>query len=621
MKYKNNHRRKRNSIFHLIPIGLRSLKTDGIAVTYDKTARTLGIGGYVTYEQWAKKPLYTEEELGVQRRQVYDKSIKFSIITPLNNTPEVCLRDMIDSVIAQTYPNWELCVADCSNEGHRYVENLCREYAEKESRIKYRKLEKNYGAVGNSNACIDMAEGDYIAILDQGDILHPAALHDVMKVICEEGADFIYTDEAIFKSPDIKKITMIHFKPDYAIDTLRAINYICHFTSFQRGLLERCGSFREGFEGSQDHDLILRLTATAENIVHIPEVLYYWRSDENTTGAAEDYKLNAGASGRKAVLDSLREAGIKANISNAEDMPTVYRLSYELPIPEPKVSIIIPSCDHSEDLRLCISSILKKTTYRNYEIIVVENNSTQPATFSYYDEISGRYDNVRVIRWPGKGFNWAALNNYGVSESFDSEYILLLNNDTEVISPEWIQEMMMYAQRPDVGVVGAKLYYPDDTIQHAGVILGLGGVAGHMFCGLKREDSGYMGRLSYAQDLSAVTGACMLMRREVFEKVGGIDEAFAVGLNDIDLCMRIRKAGYLVVWTPYAELYHYEKKSRGNPDTPDEKAEFKEEIDRFKGKWDDELAAGDPYYNPNFSLNTRTGFKLVRERKIRRHSF
>ena len=540
----------------------------------------------------------------------------------MDNTPENFLRDMIDSVLAQTYPDWELCLADGSNMENDHVRQICSQYSESDERIKYQKLERNLGIAANSNACIEMSTGDYITLLDHDDVLHPAALFNVMTAICEKDADFIYTDEAIFESPDLKNIISIHFKPDYSIDTLRGCNYICHFTVFRRTLIEKCGAFREGFDGAQDHDLVLRLTGVADQIVHIPEVLYYWRAHTGSTAGSAESKTYAAEAGRKAVMSNIIASGLEGVVESTLNIPTHYRIKYAIRGPFPRISIVIPNCDHVKDLKCCIESIIRKTTYTNYEIIIAENNSTDPYTFEYYrtiEEYTG--GKARVIRWPGKGFNWAAINNYAVRNETDGDYILLLNNDTEVISPAWIQEMLMYAQRPDVGIVGAMLYYPDDTVQHAGVILGLGGVAGHAFCGAKRGDIGYMGKLCYAQDLSAVTGACMLMRKEVFEKVDGIDEALAVSYNDIDLCMKVRKAGYLVVWTPYAELYHYGKKSRGNPDTPEKREENKRETVWFKEKWADEIAAGDPYYNPNFSLDDASGFELTRERKNRKSSF
>lgn len=589
---------------HLIRMGALSLRAEGVALTAYKVAKVLGFFGMnrVSCRRWAKTPQFTEEELESQRNRTFDRDIVISIITPLYNTREEFLREMIESVQNQTYAGWELCMADGSDGAHAYVGEVCLEYALHDERIKYRRLEKNLGIAGNSNACIDMATGDYISLLDHDDILHPAALHEVMEVICAKSVDIIYTDELIFRSPDLEDITRVCFKPDFAPDNLRASNYICHFTSFNKSLMDACGGFRAGFDGAQDHDLMLRLTAKANVIEHIPEVLYYWRSHGESTAETANNKPYASASGIKAVRSSLEAAGISGDVIRTAVSPTLYHVSYALPDPLPKVSIIIPNYEHVDDLRKCITSIIQKSTYTNYEVIVVENNSKDTSIFRFYEEIMAESERIKVVTWHGQGFNWSALNNFGVTKA-TGDYIMLLNNDTEVITPQWIEEMLMHAQRLEVGVVGAMLYYPNDTIQHAGVILGLGGTLGYAFRKAVRGYTGYMLRLCYAQNLSAVTGACMLMRREVFEEVGGIDETLAVAYNDIDLCMKMRRKGYLVVWTPFAELYHYESKTRGSDDTVEKRALFKYEEALFMKRWAAEMAAGDPYYNPNLSID------------------
>ncbi len=601
----------------LLLAGLTSLKNDGIAVTIRKTKNILEARDNITVRQWAKVAFYTDEQLEEQRKEKFERNIKFSIITPLYNTNESFLKDMIDSVLDQTYPCWELCMADGSDDDHRYIQRICQEYAENDDRIKYRKLEKNLGIAGNSNACIDMTTGDYISILDHDDVLHPAALHDVMHSICEKNADFVYTDETTFAGSDKKDVIRIHFKPDYAPDNLLANNYICHFTTIKRSLLDRCDWFRDGFDGSQDHELFLRLTDVAEQIVHIPKELYLCRTHEDSVADAVEYKKYAVEAGKRAVKRFLDSKGIPAMVDIAKKGGTIYRVSYEIRDPQSLVSIIIPNYEHLDDLKCCISSIKEKTTYDNYEIIVVENNSRDPAIFKYYAQIS-KEANIRVITWSDTGFNWSALNNYAVREYAKGDYILLLNNDTEVISPDWIQEMLMYAQRSDVGAVGAMLYYPDDTIQHAGVIIGFGEVASHAFRNVKRGEYGYMERLLYAQNVSAVTGACMMMRRTVYDEVYGIDESFPVRYNDIDLCLRIREEGYLIVWTPYAELYHYESKSRGYDDNKNKKKAAQDEQNHFQKKWVKSLYNGDPYYNLNFSLHNRSFYLSIEEYERRK---
>jgi len=543
----------------------------------------------------------TNKELSKQRRHRFGKDIRFSIAVPLYNTPESFLRDMIESVLAQTYSGWELCLADGSDDSHSYVEGVCREYCERDGRIRYKRLERNLGISENTNACLDMASGEYIALVDHDDILHPAALYEMMRVICEKEPDLIYTDEASFIGSDIQNISNIHFKPDFAPDNLMAINYICHLTTFKRTLLEKTGKFRSEYDGSQDHDMMLRLTEAAERIEHIPEVLYYWRAHPNSVAYGIRAKDYASEAGRNAVLDSLRRRGIDASVEGTKAHSCIYRVRYAVK-GTPLVSIVIPSCDHVDELKTCINSILGKTTYSNYEIVIAENNSREAATFDYYRELAAKNENIRVIIWAGE-FNYSAINNYAVREAVKGEYVLLLNNDTEVITPEWIEEMLMYAQRKDVGAVGTMLYYPNGTIQHAGVILGMGGIAGHAYQREKPDDFGYMSRLAYAQDMTAVTAACMMIRRDVWDEVGGLDEEFAVAFNDTDLCMRIRKAGYLIIWTPYAELYHYESLSRGMEDTPEKQARFESEKELFRSRWRAELDSGDPYYNPNLTLN------------------
>ena len=548
----------------------------------------------------------TQEEYEAQTAAKFPRDITFSVLVPLYNTPEQYLREMIASVQNQTYPKWELCLADGSDGEHGEVGRICRELAARDSRIHYQKLEKNLGISGNTNACIAMAQGDYIALFDHDDLLHPSALYEDMVAICERDADFIYTDENTFhKTP--ADAYCPHFKPDYAPDTLRANNYICHFTAFSRELQQKVGFLRPECDGSQDFDMVLRLTEQAQHIVHIPKILYYWRAHEASVASDVSAKPYVIEAAHKAVSDHLKRVGLPGQVLDSV-VPSIYRLKYDIPSMD-LVSIVICTKDHADDLKKCIDSILEKTTYPDYEIVVVENNSTEAATFAYYRELE-QYPRIRVVTWssPTREFNYSAINNFGVTQA-RGEYILLLNNDTEVISPDWLQEMVMYAQRPDVGAVGAKLYYPDDTIQHAGIGIGLLTLAGHYHRGFARSHPGYMGRLIYAQDVSAVTAACILIRRSVWNELGGLDAGFKVAFNDIDFCMRVRRAGYLIVWTPYAELYHYESKSRGLEDTPEKQKRFQAERQRFYQNWTREMAAGDPYYNPNFSLE-REDFSL-----------
>ncbi len=549
------------------------------------------------------------EETRRQRETKFDRNIKFSILVPLYNTPEKFLRQAVESVTAQTYAGWELCLADGSDPEHADVGRICREYMAKDDRIRYRKLPRNQGISGNTNACLDMATGEYIALFDHDDVLHPSVLYEYMKVICEKGADYIYCDEATFQgNKTIDDMITLHFKPDFAPDNLRANNYICHFSAFDRKLLECMPLFRSEFDGSQDHDMILRLTSRAKCVVHVPKLLYYWRSHAGSVASDINAKSYAIEAAKGAVAASLRAQGFDHfEITSTKAFETIFRIKYEIQ-GNPLVSIIIPNKDHLGDLQRCILSILEKSTYDHYEIIVVENNSVSDEIFEYYKKIQ-QNANIQVVTYEGE-FNYSKINNLGV-EHAKGEYILLLNNDTKVISLDWIEELLMYAQRRDVGAVGAKLYYEDRTIQHAGVVLGLGQhrTAGHSHYRVSSNNLGYMGRLCYAQNVMAVTGACLMMKKALFQELGGLDENFEVSLNDVDLCVRAWKAGYVNVFTPFAELYHFESISRGLDDTGEKAQRYDRESEAFRAKWKDLLAQGDPYYNPNFSLD-RSDFAL-----------
>lgn len=569
-----------------------------------------GVVQKMRYKAWEKKAMThygtasfpTQEERDRQERAVFERMPKISILVPLWNTPQDFLQEMIGSVQKQTYGNWELCLADGSDDDHAYVGEYCRRLAETDGRIVYQKLQKNEGISGNTNQCYKLATGEFIGLFDHDDILHPCALYEYVKVINEQDADFVYCDEATFKSPDIDKMITMHFKPDYAIDNLRANNYICHFSVFARNLLEGTELFRTQFDGSQDHDMILRLTDNAKKVVHVPKLLYYWRAHAGSVAGNIEAKPYVVEAARGAVADHLRRHGFSHfTITSTRAFETIFKISYEI-IGEPKISIIIPNKDHTEDLRRCIKSIVEKSTWENYEIIVVENNSETKEIFSYYEELKNN-PQIKVVTYNGE-FNYSRINNLGVSQA-TGDYVLLLNNDTQVITVNWMEELLMYAQRQDVGAVGGKLYYGDKTIQHAGVVIGLGAhrTAGHVHYRQKRENLGYMGRLCYTQNMTAVTGACLMVKRALYEEAGGLDESFAVSLNDVDFCLKLRRMGYLNVFTPFAELYHFESISRGLDDKGERAERYNDESTRFRKKWEKELAAGDPYFNPNFSLD------------------
>lgn len=562
-----------------------------------------------------------ENQRKIQRETIFKKNVKISILVPLYNTPEEFLREMIGSLLWQTYENWELCLADGSDEAHADVGRICQEYVDKDARILYRKLEKNEGISGNTNECLKMATGDYIGLFDHDDVLHPCILFEYVKAINEQGADYLYCDETTFKDGSIDHMITLHFKPDYAIDNLRANNYICHFSCFKKELLEGMELFRSQFDGSQDHDMILRLTDKAKNVVHIPKLLYYWRSHAGSVASDISAKSYAIEAARGAVADHLRAHGFSHfKITSTRAFETIFKISYEI-IGNPLVSIVIANKDHAWDLKRCIDSIREKSTYDHYEIIIVENNSESEDIFAYYKELTdGKYTKeehaaisddgrIKIVNYQG-GFNYSAVNNLG-AEMAEGEYLLLLNNDTQVITVNWIEEMLMYAQRKDVGAVGAKLYYANKTIQHAGVVIGLGAhrTAGHTHYGQSRENLGYMGRLCYAQDVSAVTGACLMVKKQLFREVGGLDEGFAISLNDVDFCLKLRQRGYLNVFTPFAELYHFESISRGLDDQGEKAQRYNRESEHFREKWKEVLKKGDPYYNVNFSLD-RSDYSL-----------
>ena len=558
-------------------------------------------------EQYGSKSFPDEEKRKLEEETRFEYMPLISILVPLYNTREDMLREMLESVRWQTYKNWQLCLADGSDSEHAYVKEVVESY--KDERFSYKKLEKNEGISGNTNKCFEMAKGEYIGLFDHDDILHPEALFEYVKVINEKKADYIYCDETTFKSGNIDHMLTMHFKPDYAPDNLRANNYICHFSVFKRSLLEGTELFRSKYDGSQDHDMILRLTDRAECVVHVPRLLYYWRCHAGSVASnisAKEYAINAA---KMAVRDHLLSHGYKDfKITSTRAFETIFKIRYKIE-GTPLISIIIPNRDHRPDLERCVNSIVEKSTYTNYEIIIVENNSSEKETFELYEDLKKLSDKVRLVTYEGE-FNYSAVNNFGV-EFAKGEYLLLLNNDTEVITVNWLEEMLMYAQRPDVGAVGAKLYYADRTIQHAGVVIGLGAhrTAGHTHYKQSRENLGYMGRLCYTQNVTAVTGACLMVKKVLFDKLGGLDTDFQISLNDVDFCLRLRKEGYLNIFTPFSELYHYESLSRGLDDKGEKALRYNRESERFREKWKEELEKGDPYYNPNFSLD-RSDFSL-----------
>ena len=551
------------------------------------------------YNVWRKKYIPNARKLKKQRAEKLDYEPCISIIVPTYKTPEKFLKEMIDSVRNQSYENWELCIGDGSVTEDT-VKNVVESYQKKDKRIKMLCLSENLGIAGNTNAALSIATGDYIALLDHDDILAPDALYEVVKWMNEhykDETDVIYTDEDKV-SFDLKDYFEPHFKSDYNLDLIRSNNYICHLFVARKSIVDQVGGFRKEYDGSQDYDFILRCIEQSKHVEHVPKVLYHWRCHPGSTAANQESKMYCYEAGKRAIEDHLKRMGEDDCQVVMTEHLGFYHVIY--PIREQKkVSIIIPNKDQKEILERCIESVIQKTDYKNYEIIIVENNSTTNEIFEYYKTIEQR-ENIRVVIWKDK-FNYSAINNFGVRYA-NGEYLLFLNNDIEVIRENWLSEMLANVQRKEVGIVGAKLLYPDNMVQHAGVIIGMGGIAGHPLSRHPADDCGYFARGIIQQNLNAVTAACMLTKKEVYEKVNGFEEKLAVAFNDIDLCLKVRKAGYLIVYDPEALLYHHESISRGKEDTLEKRNRFEGEVDYMAKKWKDVLEKGDEYYNPNLSL-------------------
>ncbi len=523
----------------------------------------------------------------------------FSVVMPTYNTDVQWLAACIDSVIAQTYANWELCIADDASTDDS-VWALIERYASTDSRIKAVRRQVNGHIAAASNSALALATGDYVALLDHDDALHPLALQ-----WCALGFErnprwrMLFTDEDKIDTEGVRSDP--YFKSDWNPDLFLSQNCVCHLAVYERELLDAIGGFREGVNGSQDWDLALRATERlgADQIGHIQKVLYHWRIIEGSTALGAGEKTYAHGAGRQVIVDHLDRIGVNARVEERSDMRGHFHVVRAVDVPEPSVTLLIPTRDRVDLLKQCIDSIIERTTYENYEIVVLDNGSVEPETQAYLAKVTQR-PNVRVLAYDAP-FNYSKINNFGAKHS-SGQVIGLLNNDIEVISPGWLTEMVSHAMRKEIGVVGAMLYYPNDTIQHAGVVLGIGGVAGHSYVGVPRNYPGDKFRAKLVQNVSAVTAACAVVRREVFEAVGGLDEAIVVAFNDVDFCIRVREAGYRNLWTPLAELYHHESASRGYENTPEKVARFNGEVDFMLKRWGDLLKA-DPYYNPNFTLS------------------
>jgi GT2 family glycosyltransferase len=552
----------------------------------------------IPYEDWLKGHEATKEELEQQRNHSFEYAPKVSLLVPTYNTPIIFLREMIESVIEQTYPNWELCIGEGSG-GNKELERVIEEYCQKDSRIKCKILDKNYGISGNTNAALSLATGDYVTLFDHDDLLTPNALYEVVKSLQDVRHDIIYTDEDKVTS-DLATYFDPHFKPAWSPDLFRSHNYICHLFTVKRSIIEEVGGFRSEYDGSQDYDVMFRCIEKSESIEHIPKILYHWRIHKNSMAGNPESKMYCYEAGRKAIQSHYDRTGVPAKVEFTELMG-IYHTIYETP-GNPLVSIVIPNKDHPEDLKNCIESLFGINTYTNFEIIIVENNSEEQDTFTYYSTVQEERDNVVVVTWEGE-FNYAAINNFGVTHA-KGDYILFLNNDTKVINETALIELLGCCMRKEVGVVGARLLYVDDTVQHAGIVIGFNdGYADYVFNGLHKSDFSYFARSRSNSNYSAVTAACMMVDRKVFDEVAGFSEEFKISANDIDFCLKVRQTGRLVVYNAFSLWYHYESKTRGYEDTQEKMERFKSEIALFKERWGEFIEEGDPYYNKNFRID------------------
>lgn len=551
-----------------------------------------------TYNQWIQKnePLFRKT---LQENLNQNSATLISIVMPIYKTPPKILVETIESVLNQDYKYFELCIANGSPKDHQ-IANLLENYSNKDSRIKVRNLDQNLGIAGNTNAAIEIAEGDFIAFLDHDDLLAPFALSAVINALQQyPDTDVIYSDEDKLNEDGSFRYGPF-FKPAYSPDFLRIANYITHFLVIRKSLGDQIGWVRDGFEGAQDFDLTLRAIEKARYVTHIPLVLYHWRAMKGSTALTAEAKPYATTSGIKAVQEHIDRLGLKGKVIQGPFSGT-YQVLYDHFEKKPLISIIIPNYNHAEDLSKCVDSIINGSTYKNIEILIVENNSTEDSVFDIYKKLE-TYGNIKILEYHHP-FNFSKINNFAV-RSAKGEVLLFLNNNTEVITKDWLEQMLIYALRPDVGAVGVKLYYPDNSIQHGGVVITSDGIAAHIYKGKSKSESDKFLQINLPQNYSAVTGACMMMKKPIFIEMDGFDPAFQLAFGDIDLCLRIQEKGYRNVWTPYAELYHFESKTRGNEDNPEKLKRFTFEKMVFRMKWHERLEEGDPYFNPNLILNS-----------------
>ena len=551
---------------------------------------------YADYDTWLRIMRVSRQELFAQRKTKFSYAPKFSVVVPLYHTPAKFLKDLVRSMMYQSYANWELCLVNASPEDV-HLTSLLENWVMRDKRIRVIRLEKNLGIAQNTNAGIEASTGEFIAFLDHDDFLEPDALFCYVDALNKDKTiDVFYSDED--KTDEYAAHYFYpHFKSDFNIDLLHANNYMCHFLAVRKSLVDTVGGLNEKFDGAQDYDFVLRLTENTKKIYHCPRILYHWRCSNQSTAASQGNKMYAIHAGKAALNAHYKRIGWNARAQEGA-VDGWYQTKFTLK-EEPLVSILIPNKDHTDDLDVCLNSFFERADYQNYEFIIIENNSVLPETFAYYEKIEKEHDNVKVVYWEA-GFNYSAINNFGFKFA-KGDYIMLLNNDVELITPDIFQSMLGFCMRPEVGIVGAKLLYNDHTVQHAGVLVGAGGLADHVFKGIHEDDPGYMGRAISSQDVSAVTAACLLVKRSVYEEVGGLEEEFQVAFNDVDFCLKVRKAGYLIVYDADVKLFHYESKSRGMEDTTDRFIRFGNEMMLLNSKWDILSTFVDPYYNPNLS--------------------
>ena len=551
---------------------------------------------YADYDTWLRIMRVSRQELFEQRKTKFSYAPKFSVVVPLYHTPAKFLKDLVRSMMYQSYANWELCLVNASPEDV-HLTSLLENWAMRDKRIRVIRLEKNLGIAQNTNAGIAASTGEFIAFLDHDDFLEPDALFCYADALNKDKTiDVFYSDED--KTDEYAAHYFYpHFKSDFNIDLLHANNYMCHFLAVRKSLVDTVGGLNEKFDGAQDYDFVLRLTENTKKIYHCPRILYHWRCSNQSTAANQGNKMYAIHAGKAALNAHYKRIGWNARAQEGA-VDGWYQTKFTLK-EEPHVSILIPNKDHTDDLDVCLNSFFERADYQNYEFIIIENNSVLPETFAYYEKIEKEHDNVKVVYWEA-GFNYSAINNFGFKFA-KGDYIMLLNNDVELITPDIFQSMLGFCMRPEVGIVGAKLLYNDHTVQHAGVLVGAGGLADHVFKGIHEDDPGYMGRAISSQDVSAVTAACLLVKRSVYEEVGGLEDEFQVAFNDVDFCLKVRKAGYLIVYDADVKLFHYESKSRGMEDTTERFIRFGNEMMLLNSKWDILSTFVDPYYNPNLS--------------------